>query len=296
MLIVYDGLSNVDFVGADVCAFSSKQHVSSCYRSVTSQNTMVVMPGASTYDISLRLLMLSSDIESNPGPTDLDSILEAIKSSENKMLKQLSDSENKMVHKIQSVLSDLAVIKIDIADLKSENQKVRDELEAVKMKANKIDSNSAANSVRVSDLEDISENLRIDVDFLQGQVNAKDDNLKTMRDDIEDLKRQSISDNRRVFGLSLNPDKDASSLKMDVIEKILNIASPNIDWKRHDIKRIKVIPSQENPGSQLIIVTFRYDDDKFRVFSGRDKLREVGIRVGDDLTKHQRGVLRSIRE
>ena len=44
-----------------------------------------------------------------------------------------------------------------------------------------------------------------------------------------------------------------------------------------------------------MLVTFRYSDDKSRVYDGRDKLSENGIRVGDDLTKRQRQKLKYLK-
>ena len=37
-----------------------------------------------------------------------------------------------------------------------------------------------------------------------------------------------------------------------------------------------------------MMANFLYTDDKFKVYAGRDRLREKGIRVSDDLTKSQR--------
>ena len=36
-----------------------------------------------------------------------------------------------------------------------------------------------------------------------------------------------------------------------------------------------------------MMATFRYADDKFKVYAERARLREKGIRVSDDLTKRQ---------
>ena len=67
-----------------------------------------------------RLLVLSRDVESNPGPTDMDTILSAIQSSENKILGE-----------IRSVRSELVTIKNDIATLKSDQIKTKLEINTV---------------------------------------------------------------------------------------------------------------------------------------------------------------------
>jgi len=55
-----------------------------------------------------------------------------------------------------------------------------------------------------------------------------------------------------------------------------------------------VIPTQNAHQDNFMIVTFRFDDDKSRVYEGRNLLRAQGIRVGDDFTFKQRETLRSL--
>ena len=45
----------------------------------------------------------------------------------------------------------------------------------------------------------------------------------------------------------------------------------------------------------MMLVTFRYSDDKFRIKAGRAVLRERGIRVSVDLTLRQRKQLQSLK-
>ena len=46
---------------------------------------------------------------------------------------------------------------------------------------------------------------------------------------------------------------------------------------------------------RMVLVTFRYDDDKYSLYQGRESLRNLGIRVSDDLTKAQRTQLKSAK-
>ena len=46
---------------------------------------------------------------------------------------------------------------------------------------------------------------------------------------------------------------------------------------------------------RMVLVTFRYDDDKYSLYQGREPLRNLGIRVSDDLTKAQRTQLKSAK-
>ena len=52
-------------------------------------------------------------------------------------------------------------------------------------------------------------------------------------------------------------------------------------------------PKDDQP--RIMIATFRYSDDKYRIYSGRYKLRENGICVSDDLTRRQRKKLKDLK-
>ena len=77
---------------------------------------------------------------------------------------------------------------------------------------------------------------------------------------------KSISNNMRVFGLPVENVSTYPGLVNLVIEKVLKIACPSFIWKPDDIKNIRTIPGPDSNTNPLIIVTFRHDDNKFRVF------------------------------
>ena len=100
----------------------------------------------------------------------------------------------------------------------------------------------------------------------------------------------------RVFGLKVDARNNQDQLKSIVINKVLKVANPGINWSKDDIKYVRVISSNDATKESLLIVTFRFDDDKFRIYEGRALLRTSSIRVGDDLTFKQRETLRSIHK
>ena len=55
-------------------------------------------------------------------------------------------------------------------------------------------------------------------------------------------------------------------MKKAVVEHVLNVASPNDTWLHDDIKHIKSIGEIKDGRQPLTVVTFRYDDDKLRIY------------------------------
>ena len=65
---------------------------------------------------------------------------------------------------------------------------------------------------------------------------------------------------------------------------MLKVACNEEDWSPDDMQRAYRAGNADSTQPRMIIVTFRYSDDKYRIYDGREKLRENGIRVSDDLT------------
>ncbi|KAH3876096.1 hypothetical protein DPMN_039376 [Dreissena polymorpha] len=138
--------------------------------------------------------------------------------------------------------------------------------------------------------------MQLDIDALHEQIGSKDDTIAALSNEIEELKRNHISNNMRVIGLKVDAKNNQDQFKSIVINKVLKVANPSINWFKDDIKYVKVISSNDATKESLLIVTFRFDDDKFQVYKGRALLRTSSIRVDDDLTFKQRETLRSIHK
>jgi hypothetical protein len=227
---------------------------------------------------------LASDVELNPGPVDFETILDAIKQSENKVLTQ-----------IRSVKTDISDIKNDISSIRNDHIKLRSEVKDIGIKQASYEEALKSTSQKVDVLNEITENLRLHTDHLNNIVGRYNDTVSTLNEEVEQLNIKSISNNMRVFGLSVGNDSTYPDLVKLVIDKVLNIACPTFKWKPDDIKNIRIIPGSDTSISSLIIITFRHDDDKYQVFKGCDLLRKYSIRVGDDLTYKQRQMLKKLK-
>ncbi|MEW8542875.1 MAG: hypothetical protein AB2693_05020 [Candidatus Thiodiazotropha sp.] len=246
----------------------------------------------STYDLNnysgfaQRLLLLSRDIESNPGPTDMDTILKAIQSSENKVLGE-----------IRSVRSELASIKNDIATLKSDQIKTKLEINSMQQKQA-----GTANDVKnlqhdTQTLFSLKEQMQLDIDYLNEQIEQKEDTLNQLDKDIDRLEKYARADSLRIFGLPECTGESNENIREHVIRNVLKVACPSERWELDDIKKAYRVGKGTADGQPpVLLVRLRYDDDKSKIFEGRDLLRDKGIRVANDLTMRQRQLLKKLKD
>ena len=148
----------------------------------------------------------------------------------------------------------------------------------------------------VEKLQGISETQQLDIDYISISMEDQSGQIEKLNEDIERLNIKSISNNMRVFGTSFDPELNSDQRADYIIDNVLKVACPNSEWYRDDIKAVRLIPSSDPTATPLSIVTFRYDDDKFHVYQGRDELRKVSIRVGDDLTYKQRQAIKAMKQ
>ena len=84
-----------------------------------------------------------------------------------------------------------------------------------------------------------------------------------------------------MFGLQRKDTDDYNTLCRKVVNDVLNVAYPDKEWSTDDVKRVFKIP-QGDQSSAPIIAQLWHEDDKYRIYQGRDKLRDNGLRVSDD--------------
>ena len=278
--------------GNSMCQFMENEaDFPACSNSVTSiHQAHIGLPHAPSqvnldFNIKEIVLLLAGDVELNPGPTELDAILAAIKSSEASLLNEM-----------RLIRAEMSEIKHDVNNLKVENTALRGKIGTLNTKCENIDTRIFDIERNISDGQDLTENLRLDVDHLHNQCDEHDDLIKSIQENIESLNRKAIASNMRIFGWHIDQRLDEKEHKSRAISDILKVASPTTNWVPDDIKRIQVLNSTKDGYPPLTILTFRFEDDKARAYRGREELRKQGIRIGDDLTRTQRNTLSSLRE
>lgn len=230
-----------------------------------------------------RLLVLSADIESNPGPvseTEI-TIIEAIKASEERVLGEIRGVKleiNNVKQELAAVKGECVQTKLDVNELKKIQRSMVSDIKQVQ--------------TDVKCLEGHSETMQLDIDELNDMFQSKNELLNTLELNVENLERESRKGIMRVFGL---PEETKENTKALVTEKVLKLACPDQDWEPDDLQRAFRAGEPTNDQPRMVVVAFRYSDDKFRIYAGRETLRNHGIRVSDDLTLRQRKQLKALK-
>ena len=143
-------------------------------------------------------------------------------------------------------------------------------------------------------LKQDNEVLQLDVDELNNNLDTKTSIIEFLDLDVDKLESYSRRGTLRIFGLPEITNETYEHLKANFISTVLNIACPDIKWHKEDIVRThRVEKDSYDPNSQrILLIKLLHWDKKMTVLKGREKLREVGLRVGDDLTRRRRDALK----
>jgi hypothetical protein len=232
-----------------------------------------------------RLLELSADVETNPGPATNDELLAELKSMKTMLIEEIRAVKTD----VAGVKNDVSLLKRDIAEIRSDVTKVSKEQKINEIRVGKCEKD-------VVKLQDLSENLRIDTDYIDGRCNRHEDNISKLESGLDFLERYANREKMRIFGLKIDPESNLTSRKKFVIDNVLKVADDKICWRSDDIKHVQCFGQLTSDSTPLTIVHFRFEDDKAHVYAGRSRLRDKGIRVGDDLTARQRRCLKELKE
>lgn len=106
---------------------------------------------STVFDISSRLTLISSDVEMNPGPVQLEDVLEAVNLSENCILSE-----------IKVMQTEMADLKSDIVVLKEVNIAMKNSVEKLTSITNTLDNESSKLETNVKILQEVTENITLD--------------------------------------------------------------------------------------------------------------------------------------
>lgn len=232
------------------------------------------------YSYSSRLLILSADIESNPGPiSDKDEILNAI-----------SNSNKELRSDIKNLRSDISKIKSDINDVKQTCNILNSKMECLDSRQSELE-----NSIKhvKSEMENIHvdrDMIMLDVDAIKELCDTKLKNINRIDSAVENIERNANKCRIRIFGLS-NPDTQ-TSMKAFGLESFLKIARPDIQWDENCITNIYQVGKNLKP---ITFLEFSNYDFKRLLYPGRAALREKGIRFADVLTSRQMEMLEDLK-
>lgn len=243
---------------------------------------------------SQRLLILSSDIELNPGPL----------SDKDEILREIRASKADLIEEIKTVKHDIRSINKEVANMKRDQVQIKTDVSDIHL----IQSNL---EVRITDLEqdvdtlkqdkktlqDDKETLQLDIEYLSDQLDRKTEIINNLDKDVEHLEAYSRRDTLRVFGLPETINETYENLKEYVISSVLKVACPHIDWSPEDIVRTHRVGNENSTDTdspRILLIKFLHWDKKMSTIKGRENLRQFGLRVGDDLTRRQRAALKRL--
>ena len=219
------------------------------------------------------LLMLSGNIESNPGPGQDAKILE-------EMLKHFLDkiTEN-LSAQIQSVRTDL---KNEISSVKESVFSLKNELKSI--------------NERVKIVEDEQDIHRLDI-IACGETMAKlDDRITAIEESTERQAQYSRRENLIFHGVAEEQDENYDKMRKKVT-KILNDNIKDKIWQENDIVRAhRLGDNSVSKKTRPIIVRLTHFHDKLTILKSRPELKKCAIGVSNDLTKHQRDQLSKLKE
>lgn len=288
LLLAIRNYSSMLYEGTDGDYYSGLVRVGHGFETITTPYNIIDGGAQYTYKgLTQRLLMLSADIETNPGPeTDMEIILREIRSSKTELLEEL-----------KSVKSDIKFIKDEVAEIKLDNTVTKTNVTKLQSKQTEFETKLKNMQKELDLVKSEKETLQLDVDALADELYSKSESINKLDNDIDQLEAYSRRDTVRVFGLPEQENENYATIKQYVIDEVLSVARPDIQWSSKDIVRTHRVGS-ENPDKpdqpRILLIKFLHWDHKMDLYQGREALREKDIHVGDDLTKRQRQTLKRL--
>lgn len=235
---------------------------------------------------SQRILLLSSDVELNPGPSDDTQMI----------LNAIQESNRKFSSELGAVKNEIQNVRLDITSVKSEICSVKQMIQSVETKQLQLDE-------KVKNLEDKFVEMQAQSESLQNAVaqmsyfeECENDRLDVIEQQVYNLEAENLKCSLRVFGLQ-EPENGVKNLKTMVNNNILQVADVEdnltIDCIA-DARRIGNNTSRDR--CCMVIVKFSDYNAKMKLFKYQDKLRENVIRISNNLTYGQRKQLKELSD
>ena len=210
---------------------------------------------------------------------------------------------------LKKVESDIRSIEAEVSKMQLSQAQIETDISKVNEKQTNFEKRIKGfeNDVKSS----IGENevLTLDIDGLHEQLDYKDTLIENLDQDVERLERYSRRDTIRVFGLMERVNEGYDNIKQYVIDSVLKLACPDVEWNEEDIVRTHRVGYKSESDSinennengdddgvktRTLLIKFLHWDNKMKVLKGREALRDVGIRIGDDLTRRQSKTLQDL--
>ena len=78
--------------------------------------------------------------------------------------------------------------------------------------------------------------MQLDIDYFDEVVESKLETIEKLGDNIDRLEKYTKADSMRVFGLPEQPGEYDETLHQHLVDNVLMVACPHIDWEKDNIK------------------------------------------------------------
>ena len=215
---------------------------------------------------NVNLLLLSNDVESNPGRT-IDEQFAMLHDNINEKFKSLKAEVDKIQVSLKQVQSEMAEVKGTVGELKT----------------------------RMDNIEETQHDIQLDANTNSECVSALTNRIDELCEKIEKQERYSRRENVIFHGMKEERDESYTNMRKKVAD-FLNRNVKEKVWSEGDILRAHRLGDPNNGKSRPVIVRFVQFMDKLSVLRAREYLKRVDVGVSNDLTVNQRNELAKLRE
>ena len=176
-------------------------------------------------------------------------------------------------------------------------RKMATTLELVTESANSIKEEISNLRENIKEVEEKQELLQLDIETNAAGIDQLELKIETLSNSVEKQEQYSRRENLIFHGMKEEADESSEESRLAVVA-LLNKNVTTKHWREEDFLRAHrpghTRNSSETP--RPLIVRFMHHFDKLKVLRARDKLKETGIGVANDLTLHQRTELAKLRK
>lgn len=234
-----------------------------------------------------RQLMLSADVELNPGPGS-----------------QITDDNTRIIlEAINETKNGICDLKAEMKSARADLSNLKTEMNSINCKLRSLENMYGKLETRVKKMEKSSEELQFQQEVLENDMSClsirdeiKDKRLTNIERQLDIIESARLKCSLRIFGLE-ETEADETELKTIVERELLSVGE-NEEYTENTIASARRIGSKEenSENTRMVIAEFSNADDKFKLFKYRDVLREKGIKISNDISFMKRQKLKELRE
>lgn len=234
-----------------------------------------------------RILILSADVETNPGPgnaapdENTQLILNAIKDAK--------DGISELRAEVKGVKTDISSLKANVLSMQLKLSKVESMYEDIGKRFQAME--GAFGEMRFE-----HEVLQNDMSCLSMRDEKQEERLNAIEVQLDITESERLKGKLRIFGLE-ELEANEHELKSDVVRNVLGVAKDE-EFSGNTLLSARRVGKEDENGEnpRMVIVEFANPDDKFQLFKYRDALRAKGIRISNDISYIKRQKLKDLRK